>query len=254
MQLLPQPRNNKKLPLKVESTAHEHLAPYSEIESKIESHAEITSNIKHEVGYQKVRAASAMEDSIMPGITGLNNAENFPALLRRERRMSRSSSSASEEKVAIFIDGANLFYAAMHLNLEIDYTKLLRCLVKQRQLLRAYFYTPVDNGNEKQQGFLLWMRRNGYRVFTKELVYLPDGSKKANMDVEITVDMLTLARYCDTLILLSGDGDLAYAVNAVAYQGVQVEVVSLSSMTSENLIDVADSYVDLEQLREEIQK
>ncbi|WP_233787202.1 NYN domain-containing protein [Dulcicalothrix desertica] len=168
--------------------------------------------------------------------------------------MSRSSGSASEEKVAIFIDGANLFYAAMHLNLEIDYTKLLRCLVKQRQLLRAYFYTPVDNGNEKQQGFLLWMRRNGYRVFTKELVYLPDGSKKANMDVEITVDMLTLARYCDTLILLSGDGDLAYAVNAVAYQGVQVEVVSLSSMTSESLIDVADSYVDLEQLREEIQK
>ncbi|BAZ13812.1 hypothetical protein NIES4071_56520 [Calothrix sp. NIES-4071] len=253
MQLLPQPRNNKKLTLKVESDAHEHLAPYSEIESKIDNHADITSNVKH-VSYPKIRVADSMEDSIMPAIIGLSNAENFPALGRRERRNKRSSDSPSEERVAIFIDGANLFYAAMHLNLEIDYTKLLRCLVKQRQLLRAYFYTPVDNSNEKQQGFLLWMRRNGYRVFTKDLVYLPDGSKKANMDVEITVDMLTLARYCDTLILLSGDGDLAYAVNAVAYQGVQVEVVSLSSMTSESLIDVADSYVDLEQLREEIQK
>jgi uncharacterized LabA/DUF88 family protein len=248
MQLLPQPQNNKKLPLKVESNAQQQ-SQYSEIDNN----ADITKNVKP-ASYQKIRSVSAMEEELMPGIMELSASEHFPALGRRGRRPTRSTASEREEKVAIFIDGANLFYAAMHLNLEIDYTKLLRCLVKQRQLLRAYFYTPVDNTNDKQQGFLLWMRRNGYRVFTKDLVYLPDGSKKANMDVEITVDMLTLARYCDTLILLSGDGDLAYAVNAVAYQGVQVEVVSLSSMTSETLIDVADSYVDLEQLREEIQK
>lgn len=247
MQLLPQPRNNKKLPLKIESNAQQQ--PKLE---EIQSNAEIT-DVKP-TSYPKVRAVSPMEDSIMPGIMELSTTENFPAIMRRGHRSTRSNGDPSEEKVAIFIDGANLFYAAMHLNLEIDYTKLLRSLVKRRQLLRAYFYTPVDNSNDKQQGFLLWMRRNGYRVFTKDLVYLPDGSKKANMDVEITVDMLTLARYCDTLILLSGDGDLAYAVNAVAYQGVQVEVVSLSSMTSESLIDVADSYIDLEQLREEIQK
>lgn len=158
------------------------------------------------------------------------------------------------QRVAIFIDGANLFYAAMHLNIEIDYTKLLRYLTNKRQLLRAYFYTGVDSTNEKQQGFLLWMRRNGYRVVTKELIELPNGSKKADLDVEIAVDMITLARYCDTLVLLSGDGDLSYAVNAISYQGVQVEVVGLSSMTNESLIKVADSYTDLELIKQDIQK
>jgi uncharacterized LabA/DUF88 family protein len=158
------------------------------------------------------------------------------------------------EKVAIFIDGANLFYAAMHLGIEIDYSKLLQHLTKERHLLRAYFYTAVDSTNDKQQGFLLWMRRNGYRVVSKELNHLPDGSKKGNLDVEIAVDMLTLARYCDSIILLSGHGDLAYAVDTVTYLGVQVELVGLGSMTSESLINVADCYTDLELIRENIQK
>ncbi|NMG07067.1 NYN domain-containing protein [Brasilonema sp. UFV-L1] len=158
------------------------------------------------------------------------------------------------QRIAIFIDGANLFYAAMQLNIEIDYTKLLGYLTKERQLLRAYFYTGVDHTNEKQQGFLLWMSRNGYRVVSKELIALPNGSKKADLDVEIAIDMMTLARYCNTLVLLSGDGDLAYAVDNITYRGVKVEVVGLSSMTSESLIRVADSYTDLEQIKQDIQK
>ncbi len=169
-------------------------------------------------------------------------------------RSKRRQSQEERNRVAIFIDGANLFYAAMQLNLEIDYAKLLRCLTKDRQLIRAYFYTACDSGNEKQQGFLLWMSRNGYRVITKELIQFPDGSKKANLDIEIAVDMLTLARHCDTIVLLSGDGDLAYAVNSIAYQGVQVEVVSLSSMTSDSLINVVDSYTDLVEIKGEIQR
>jgi uncharacterized LabA/DUF88 family protein len=169
-------------------------------------------------------------------------------------RNQKYDEDAQSDRVAVFIDGANLFYAAMQLNLEVDYAKLLRCLVKNRNLVRAYFYSACDSTNEKQQGFLLWMSRNGYRVVSKELIQFPDGSKKANLDVEIAVDMLTLARYCDTVILLSGDGDLAYAVNSVAYKGVQVEVVSLTSMTSDTLINVADSFTDLEEIREEIQR
>ncbi|WP_448381591.1 LabA-like NYN domain-containing protein [Gloeomargarita sp.] len=157
-------------------------------------------------------------------------------------------------RLAIFIDGSNLFYAALQLNIEIDYTKLLCYLTAGSRLLRAFFYTGVDPTNEKQQGFLLWMRRNGYRVVHKELVQLPDGSKKANLDVEIAVDMLSLVGSYDTAILVSGDGDLAYAVDAVSYRGVRVEVVSLRSMTSDNLINVADRYIDLESIRDEIRK
>jgi uncharacterized LabA/DUF88 family protein len=163
-------------------------------------------------------------------------------------------SDPQRDRVVIFIDGANLFYAAVNLQIEIDYTKLLDQLVEGRRLLRPYFYTGIDRHNDKQQGFLLWLRRNGYRVIAKELISLPDGSKKANLTVEIVVDMLNLSGYCDTLILLSGDGDLAYAVNAITYRGVKVEVVSLRSMTSEGLINVADRFTDLADLRDRICK
>ncbi|UIE40181.1 LabA-like NYN domain-containing protein [Leptodesmis sichuanensis] len=157
-------------------------------------------------------------------------------------------------RVAIFVDGSNLFYAAMQLGIEIDYTKLLCYLTQGSQLLRAFFYTGIDRVNDKQQGFLLWMRRNGYRVVTKDLVQLPDGSKKANLDVEIAVDMMTLADHYDTAVLVSGDGDLAYAVNAVSYRGARIEVVSLRSMTSDSLINVADQYTDVADLKPYIQK
>jgi uncharacterized LabA/DUF88 family protein len=158
------------------------------------------------------------------------------------------------DRVVIFIDGANLFYAAAHLNIDIDYTKLLYYLIKGRRLVRAYFYTGVDRTNEKQQSFLMWMRHNGYRVITKDVIQLPDGSKKANLDVEIAVDMMKLASYCDGAVLVSGDGDLAYVVNALSYQGVKIEVVSLYSMISDSLIKVADCYTDLATIKQDIQK
>jgi uncharacterized LabA/DUF88 family protein len=157
-------------------------------------------------------------------------------------------------RVAIFIDGSNLFYAALQLGIEIDYTKLLYRLTGQSRLLRAFFYTGVDPTNEKQQGFLLWMRRNGYRVITKDLVQLPDGSKKANLDVEIAVDLMALVGAYDTAIIVSGDGDLAYAADAASYRGARIEVVSLRSMTSDSLINVSDRYTDLDQIKEEVQK
>ncbi len=148
-------------------------------------------------------------------------------------------------RVAIFIDGSNLFYAALQLGIEINYSKLLRCLVGNSRLLRAFFYTGVDRTNEKQQSFLLWMRRNGYRVVAKDLTLFPDGSKKADLAVEIVVDMMKLVGSYDTAVLVSGDGDLAYAVNAIGYKGVRVELVSLRSMTSDSLINVVDCYVNL---------
>ena len=162
--------------------------------------------------------------------------------------------SLNRGRVAIFIDGRSLFYAALQLGIEINYTKLLRCLTAGNQLLRPYFYTGFDPNNDKQHNFLLWMRRNGYRVIAKELIEFADGSKKADLNIEITVDMMTLIGSYDTAVLVSGDGDLAYAVNAIAYQGVRVEVVGLGSTTSDNLINVADAFVDLEAIKNWIKK
>jgi len=157
-------------------------------------------------------------------------------------------------RVAIFIDGSNLFYMAMQLGIEIDYAKLLCHLCADSRLLRCFFYTGVDPNNEKQQSFLVWMRRNGYRVVTKDLIQFADGSKKANPNVEIVIDMLALVGCYDTAVLVSGDGNLVYGVNAVSYLGMRVEVVSLRSMTNVHLINVADTYIDIQTLKDKIQK
>jgi uncharacterized LabA/DUF88 family protein len=158
------------------------------------------------------------------------------------------------ERISIFIDGSNLFYGANQLGCEVDYRKLLVRLIRGRSLLRAYFYTGVDPQNDKQRGFLLWLRHNGYRVIAKDLITMPDQSKKANLEVEMAIDMIGLCDYCDTVVLLSGNGDLAYALNQVSYKGVQVEVVGLRSMVSESLLSLADRYVDLADIRTDIQK
>ena len=157
-------------------------------------------------------------------------------------------------RLAIFIDGANLFYAAYQLGIEVDYLKLLCRLTDGASLLRAFFYTGIDPSNEKQKRFLIWMRHHGYRVVSKEVMQLPDSSFKTNVDVEIAVDLMALASFYDTAVLVSGNGELAYAVNAISYHGVRVELVSLRSMTSESLLNVCDRYIDLESIRDDIQK
>lgn len=157
-------------------------------------------------------------------------------------------------RVAVFIDGNNLFHAARFHNIDIDYNKLLRVLLGDGRLLRAFFYTGVDVGAERQQGFLLWMRRNGFRVIQKELKTFYDGSRKANLDVEIAVDMLSLAGRYDTAVLVSGDEDFVYAVNAVAYKGCRVEIAGFRSNTAPKLIDVADYFIDLGEIADRVRK
>lgn len=157
-------------------------------------------------------------------------------------------------RVAVFIDGNNLFHAARFHNLDIDYNKLLKVLLGDGRLLRAFFYTGVDAGAERQQGFLLWMRRNGFRVVQKELKTFYDGTRKANLDVEIAVDMLSLAGRYDTAILVSGDEDFVYAINAVAYKGCRVEVAGFRSNTAPRLIDVADFFIDLNEIGDLVRK
>lgn len=178
----------------------------------------------------------------------------LPAALPTPIEPSPLSGAGDRGVVAVFIDGSSLFHAASYLGIEVDYTRLLHRLGQGGRLLRAYFYTGTDPSNDRQQGFLLWMRRNGYRVVAKELTPAADGSKRVNLSIEIVVDMMRLAAHCDTLVLLSGDGNLTYAVNALTYQGARVELVNLRAMTSESLINVADHYSDLEALKQEIQK
>jgi len=183
--------------------------------------------------------------------TGFKNRET-----KTESTITQSptANDPNRGRIAIFIDGLNLFHTALQLGLEIDYVKLLCRLTQSSQLLRAFFYTGADSNNEKQQGFLLWMRRNGYRVVAKDILPVPENFKKPNLNVEIAVDMITLAPYYDTAILVSGEGDLAYAVSAVCNLGARVEIIGLQSTTSDRLIDVADDFIEFDNIKQYIQK
>ena len=152
-------------------------------------------------------------------------------------------------KVALFLDMSNLFYAARALNIRWDYGRLVSTLADGRPVLRSsYAYLGIDPENQEARNLLTWLDRNGFRTCAKEIHQLPDGTLKANMDVEIACDMMELAEYVDTAVLISGDGDFSYLVKKVQDHGTRVEVAALGSMCSPVLKNAADQFSDLEAL------
>lgn len=175
-----------------------------------------------------------------------------PPSLKATPANAKSPHRSKNERVAIFIDAANLYHAASNVGISINYTHLLSVLKAKSAVCRVFLYTGVEPSNEKQQKFLSWMQRQGYQVVTKEVVRREDGSRKANLDVELAFDMVDLADTYDSAVLVSGDGDFTFAVKKVQSRGKRVEVVSFGSRTSVALSKVADSYLDLETIIDEI--
>lgn len=158
------------------------------------------------------------------------------------------------DRVAIFIDGSNLYHTASKLGIGIDYTQLLWVLQGKSRVCRTCFYTGVDLNDNKQKDFLSWMQYNGYQVISKEVIKRADGSRKANLDLELGFDMKNLLDSYDTAVLVSGDGDFVCAIQDLQNQGKRVEVASFRSNTSDTLINVADSYLDLQTIPNQIAK
>jgi uncharacterized LabA/DUF88 family protein len=149
------------------------------------------------------------------------------------------------KNVAVFVDVANIFYAAKAAGVDIDYVTLLKAASAGRDLVRAYAYTGLDPENENQRNFHSFLARHGYRVVSKDIRKYGDGKVKANLDIELVVDMMKTARNLDIAIVVSGDGDFAPAIRAVQEMGVRVEVISFRGNTSSDLIDVADQFSDI---------
>jgi len=152
------------------------------------------------------------------------------------------------KNVAVFVDVANIFYAAKAAGVDIDYVTLLKSATAGRDLVRAYAYTGLDPDNENQRNFHEFLRRSNYKVVSKDIRKYGDGKVKANLDIELVVDMMKTARNLDIAIVVSGDGDFAPAIRAVQEQGVRVEVISFRGNTSSDLIEVADLFTDIVQL------
>ncbi len=152
------------------------------------------------------------------------------------------------KNVAVFVDVANIFYAAKAAGVDIDYVTLLKSAIAGRDFVRAYAYTGLDPDNENQRNFHNFLSRHGYKVVSKDIRKYGDGKVKANLDIELVVDMLKTARNLDVAIVVSGDGDFAPAIRAVQEMGVRVEVISFRGNTSSDLIDVADLFTDIIQI------
>jgi uncharacterized LabA/DUF88 family protein len=167
------------------------------------------------------------------------------------------------DRLALFIDGANLYSAAKNLGFDIDYRKLLEEFRKRSVLVRAYYYTALVENEEYSpiRPLVDWLDYNGYRLVTKPAREFVDsqGRKRwrGDMDVEIAVDMMEMAAGgADHLVLFSGDGDFRRLVEAVQRRGSRVTVVSTVKsqppMVSDDLRRQADNFVDLADLADMI--
>lgn len=167
-----------------------------------------------------------------------------------------------QEKLALFIDGSNLYAAARSLGFDIDYKSLLQLFAKKGHLMRAFYYTalPEDQEYSPIRPLVDWLDYNGYTMVTKPTKEFTDSTGrrkvKGNMDMELAVDMLEMAAHVDHVLLFSGDGDFRRLVEAVQAKGVRVTVVSTirsqPPMIADELRRQADNFIELDELKEVI--
>ena len=170
--------------------------------------------------------------------------------------------SVQSEKIALFIDGANLYATAKSLGFDIDYKRLLREFQSRGNLLRAFYYTAVIEDQEYSsiRPLIDWLDYNGYTVVTKATKEFVDQTGrrkvKGNMDIELAVDAMELAPNIDHMVLFSGDGDFRSLVEAVQRRGVRVTVISTIStqppMVADELRRQADIFTDIADLQAKI--
>jgi uncharacterized LabA/DUF88 family protein len=170
--------------------------------------------------------------------------------------------AVSSEKIALFIDGANLYATAKALGFDIDYKRLLREFQARGYLVRAFYYTAVIEDQEYSsiRPLIDWLDYNGYSVVTKATKEFVDQTGrrkvKGNMDIELAVDAMELAGHMDQMVLFSGDGDFRSLVEAVQRRGVRVIVVSTIStqppMVADELRRQADQFIDIVELQGKI--
>ncbi|MET1045114.1 MAG: NYN domain-containing protein [Hyphomicrobium sp.] len=172
--------------------------------------------------------------------------------------------SSKSNRIALFIDGANLHATAKALGFDIDYRRLLKEFEGRGSLLRAFYYTAIIEDQEYSSVRPLtdWLSYNGYTVVTKAVKEFTDASGrrkvKGNMDIELAVDAMDLANQIDQMVLFSGDGDFRSLVEAVQRHGVRVTVISTISsqppMIADELRRQADVFTDLAELQSKLSR
>ena len=166
------------------------------------------------------------------------------------------------ERIALFIDGSNLYAAARALGFDIDYKRLLELFQDKGHLVRAFYYTALVEDQEYSpiRPLVDWLDYNGYTMVTKPTKEFTDSSGrrkiKGNMDIELAIDVMEMAENLDHIVLFSGDGDFRRLVEAVQRKGVRVTVVSTvrsqPPMVADELRRQSDSFMELQDLQPKI--
>ncbi|GIW65741.1 MAG: NYN domain-containing protein [Candidatus Parcubacteria bacterium] len=157
------------------------------------------------------------------------------------------------QRVAIFIDTQNIYHSARNFyNKKIDFANLVKLLTGERSLIRAIAYVVKSNLSPKEISFFETLIQKGIELRIKEMIHLPDGEKKADWDVGITVDAIRISRFADTIILVTGDGDFVPLVEYLKNQGNIIEIAGFSKNTSIKLKELADYFYNLEEFKKYI--
>ncbi len=166
------------------------------------------------------------------------------------------------ERIALFVDGANLYATAKALGFDIDYKRLLTLFRSEARLVRALYYTALAEDQEYSsiRPLIDWLDYNGYTMVTKPTKEYTDASGrrkiKGNMDIELAVDAMQLAEHLDHVVLFSGDGDFRSLVAALQQKGLRVSVISTLQtqppMVADELRRQADQFVDITDLEKDI--
>jgi len=151
------------------------------------------------------------------------------------------------QRVGVLADSQNLYHTAQSLHSRnIDYAGLLEAAVGDRSLVRAIAYV-VRTDSEEEERFFEALTGIGFETKVKPIRTYADGSKKADWDVGMSLDAITLADHVDTIVLCTGDGDFTRLCSHLRHEGVRVEVMAFRQSTAESLIEAADAFVDLDE-------
>ena len=169
-----------------------------------------------------------------------------------------------DERIALFIDGANLYNAARLLGFDIDYKRLLELFQKQGQLVRAFYYTALLDDQEYSpiRPLVDWLDYNGYTMVTKPTKEFTDAQGrrkiKGNMDIELAIDVMEMAPHLDHVVLFSGGGDFHRLIEAIQRKGLRASVISTirsqPPMVADELRRQADRFVELKDLADLISR
>jgi uncharacterized LabA/DUF88 family protein len=194
------------------------------------------------------RQASVLETFAKDVSTTLKGLQTAVTSLQAKVAEQTASVSTTNPRVGIFVDVPNVIYAAERRNITLDFGRVLEYFTKNRVLVTASAYAPISDDPQaklENQRFVQHFIGHPYRIVTKPLKRFADGSMKANFDIELAIDILTMSDRLDVVVLMSGDGDFRRLVELISSRGVRVEVVAFSESASAELKTIADRYVDI---------